>query len=58
MTITGGDIEKGKVAAKYTTRSHTAVIVPVFAYGAGAENFTGVYKNSDVFEKMKEAFGF
>lgn len=58
MTITGGDIEKGKVTGKYTTGSHTAVMVPVFAYGAGAENFTGVYKNSDVFEKMKEAFGF
>ena len=58
MTITDGDIEKGKVTGKYTTGSHTAVMVPVFAYGAGAENFTGVYKNSDVFEKMKDAFGF
>ena len=58
MTITGGDIEKGEVTGKYTTKGHTAVMVPVFAYGAGAEKFTGVYKNTEVFDKIKEAFGF
>ena len=58
MTLTGGDIDKGKVTAKYTTGGHTSIMVPVFAYGAGADKFTGVYKNTDVFKKMKEAFGF
>ena len=33
-------------------------MVPVFAYGAGAEAFSGVYKNTDVFNKMMTAFGF
>ena len=58
MSITGGNIEKGKVSAKYSTMGHTAVMVPVFAYGAGAESFTGVYKNTDIFKKMMEALGF
>lgn len=58
MALEGGDISKGKVTANYTTGGHTAVMVPVFAYGASAEKFTGVYKNTDVFKKMKEAFGF
>ncbi|HLW07788.1 MAG TPA: alkaline phosphatase, partial [Marinilabiliaceae bacterium] len=58
MALEGGDISKGKVSANYTTGGHTAVMVPVFAYGAGAEKFTGVYKNTDVFKKMKKAFGF
>ncbi len=58
MTINGGDIEQGAVYAKYTSGNHTAIMVPVFAYGAGADKFTGVYKNTDVFKKMKEAFGF
>ena len=58
MSLEGGDINKGKVSADYTTGGHTAVMVPVFAYGAGAEKFTGVYKNTDVFKKMMEAYGF
>ena len=58
MALEGGDISRGKVSADYTTGGHTAVMVPVFAYGAGAEKFTGVYKNTDVFKKMMEAFGF
>jgi alkaline phosphatase len=33
-------------------------LVPVFAYGPGAENFGGIYENTDVFEKMLEAYGF
>lgn len=58
MTIEGGSIEKGEVTADFTSDGHTAVMVPVFAYGAGADNFKGVYKNTDIFEKMKAAFGF
>lgn len=58
MAITGGDINKGEVSAKYTTGGHTAIMVPVFAYGAGADKFTGVYKNTDIFKKMMKAFGF
>jgi alkaline phosphatase len=27
-------------------------MVPVFAYGAGAENFTGIFQNSDIFKKI------
>ncbi|HTN67857.1 MAG TPA: alkaline phosphatase [Dysgonamonadaceae bacterium] len=58
MAISGGDINKGQVSGKYTTGGHTALMVPVFAYGAGADKFTGVYNNTDVFKKMIEAFGF
>jgi len=58
MALEGGNISKGQVTAGYTTGGHSAVMVPVFAYGAGAEKFTGVYKNTDVFKKMMEAFDF
>ena len=58
MTLNGGDMDKGEVSGRYTTGGHTAVMVPVFAYGAGADKFTGVYKNTDIFKKIKEAFGF
>lgn len=58
MALEGGAIKEGKVVGDFTTGDHSAVMVPVFAYGAGAEKFTGVYKNTDVFKKMMEAFGF
>ena len=37
---------------------HTATWIPVFAYGPGAQEFTGVYENTAIFDKMKKLFGF
>jgi len=58
MTITGGNIETGEVQATFSTTNHTAVMVPVFAYGPGGETFTGVYENNIIFNKLNKAFGF
>lgn len=58
LGINGGDFATGEVKAGYTTGSHTGVLVPVFAFGPGAEAFTGVYENIDVFYKMLQAYGF
>ncbi len=58
MSIDGGNFEKGEVHAKYTTGGHSAVMVPVFAYGPGAEHFTGVMRNTDIFHKMMTLFEF
>ena len=33
-------------------------MIPVFAYGQGAENFVGIYDNTQIFYKMMEAFQF
>ena len=37
---------------------HTCAFIPVFAYGPGAEQFTGVYQNTAIYHKMKQLFGF
>jgi len=37
---------------------HTGAMVPIFAYGPGAENFSGIIDNTDVFHAMKKAIGF
>lgn len=37
---------------KYTYNKHTGVMVPVFAYGPGAEAFSGVYENTAIFDKL------
>lgn len=58
LTLTAGDINSGRVEGKFTTKGHTAVMIPVFAYGPGAEAFTGIYHNNTIFNKMMAAFGF
>jgi alkaline phosphatase len=43
---------------KFTTNGHTATMVPVFAIGPRAELFRGIYENTEIFHKMRLAFGF
>ena len=57
VTITGGDLANHKVELKFSSKGHTAVMVPVYAFGPGSEKFTGIYDNTDIFHKMMEAYG-
>lgn len=57
LTLTDGNIEKGYTAGQFSTIDHTALPVPVFAYGPGARLFTGVYENTAVFFKLLSALG-
>jgi alkaline phosphatase len=58
VTIVGGDLTTSTVKLNFSSKDHTAVIIPVFAYGPGAERFNGIYENTGIFFKIKEAFGF
>lgn len=58
VTIIGGDIQTHTVKLNFSSKGHTAVLVPVYAYGAGAENFIGIYDNTDIFKKILTSFGF
>ncbi|MCH8317399.1 MAG: alkaline phosphatase, partial [Bacteroidetes bacterium] len=58
LAINGGDFLSGTVNGTFTTINHTGVMVPVFAYGPGAENFTGIYHNNTIFDKFIKVFGF
>ena len=57
MAIVGGDFETGEVKASYVTGGHSAVMVPVFAYGAQAGKFSGIYENTDILSKILELYG-
>jgi alkaline phosphatase len=54
LSLIDGSIEKGYVHGSFSTNDHTAVPVPVFAYGPGAQNFTGVYQNTEIYTKIME----
>lgn len=45
------------IVPDFTTDKPTAVLVPVFAYGPGAELFTGIMENTAIYAKMKKALG-
>lgn len=54
LTLIDGDKDEGKIVCKFSTDGHSGVMVPVYAFGPGAENFTGIYENTDIFFKIKE----
>jgi alkaline phosphatase len=58
MSVHDADPAKGEVEGRFTTGSHSSLMVPVFAYGPGADQFIGIYENTEIFHKMMEAFNF
>ena len=36
----------------FATTGHSTTLIPVFAYGPGAENFKGIYQNNEIFHKI------
>ncbi len=42
----------GDITPKFTSTGHSATMIPLFAYGEGAQNFGGVYENNEVFTKI------
>lgn len=52
LTITDGNLKTGEISGKFSTDDHTGVMVPVFAYGPGAESFMGIYDNHTIFSKF------
>lgn len=68
LVLVTGDHESGGLALNpgsrmndlqlaFTTNGHTAALVPVFAYGPSAELFAGIYENTEIYFKMKQALG-
>jgi alkaline phosphatase len=58
FALTGGDMKTGMVKGAFSTGDHTGVMVPVFSYGPGAENFTGIMENTDIAKKIMELLNF
>ncbi|MDR2908088.1 MAG: alkaline phosphatase [Bacteroidales bacterium] len=44
--------QKLGIMPRYTTFDHTAVMIPVFAFGPGAEEFAGIYENTEIQKKI------
>src|SRR5690606_23955704 len=43
------------VQAYFTTDQHTGELIPIFAKGKGEQLFGGIYQNTQVYTKIKQA---
>lgn len=58
LSLASDNKDYNHVLFNYSTGKHTSVAVPIFAFGPGAEKFTGFYSNEKVYWKLKEIFDF
>jgi alkaline phosphatase len=58
FAITEGKLENNQPISNFETKfihsKHTSTMVPVFSYGPGSKEFTGIYDNTDIFHKIKK----
>ncbi len=59
FALSGNEEDKTKSAIepKFTTKNHTGVMVPVYAFGPGADQLGGIYENTWIFQVMKKSMG-
>jgi len=57
LTLPRADNNGDVLFPRFTTFDHTPVMVPVFAFGPGAENFAGVYENTEIQKKICKLLG-
>ena len=53
LTLLDGDERTGRVMGCYVTDDHTPAMLPVFAYGPGADRFCGVYLNTEIARRIR-----
>ncbi len=58
--LENGNTDAGTaISGKYawTTGNHSSAYVPIYAYGPGADKFTGIHENTDIFELSMSSLG-
>jgi alkaline phosphatase len=54
LTLIDGSLEDREVKVHFSTKGHNGILVPVFAYGPRAEEFTGVHDNAELSAKIRQ----
>lgn len=57
LVLSGGDIATNNVEAIFAVTGHSAVMVPIFSYGPGAEKFSGIHDNTFFFGEFIKLLG-
>ena len=54
LALTDARLGTDSTKAIFLTKSHTGTLVPVFAYGPGAQQFSGIMENTDIKTKLEK----
>ncbi|KFF73296.1 alkaline phosphatase [Chryseobacterium sp. P1-3] len=57
LTLLDGSLREGWVFGNFSTNDHTSIPSSVFAYGPNSKEFTGLFENTDIFNKIIAAYG-
>ena len=57
MAVGDPDKDNPKVTAGWVTRGHSGNMVPLYAFGPGAERFTGTHENTEIPKTIAELWG-
>tara|TARA_B100000073_G_scaffold320101_1_gene299518 strand:- start:683 stop:1651 length:969 start_codon:yes stop_codon:yes gene_type:complete len=52
-SIVDGNLEESITKTEYSSEKHTAEMVPVYSFGYNSSHFTGVYDNTEIFDKLR-----
>jgi alkaline phosphatase len=67
LVIVTGDHETGgltihsdstfdSLSVSFSTIHHNGILIPVFSYGPGSTLFNGIYDNTEIYHKMRQAY--
>ncbi len=54
LTLLKGSLEERTVKVNFSTKGHDGIMVPVFAFGPGAEQFAGIHENSEIAQIVRK----
>ncbi|MET3038523.1 alkaline phosphatase [Chryseobacterium sp. NRRL B-14859] len=57
LTLLDGSLKEGWVFGNFSTNDHTSIPSSVFAYGPNSKEFTGLFENTEIFNKIMAAYG-
>ena len=57
LIINGGDMKGEQIDSKWASGGHSATPVAVYAFGPGAEKFTGVMDNTEIPQRVADLMG-
>jgi alkaline phosphatase len=52
FTLAPNDGDYSTIKPAFATHGHSSTLIPVLAFGPGAENFKGIYQNNEIFHKI------
>ena len=57
LSMAVSHIVNNKAGLSYTSYAHTGLQIPVYATGVGAQTFSGLYDNTDIFTRTMQVMG-